>query len=304
MCWPCSWGKVDFSGFADVGLFALPQPMPFAPEFNLGAIVSVALIFLVSATETIGDTTALTMVGLNREVRERELSGSIACDGFVSTLSACFGCLPITSFSQNIGLVVMTKVVNRKAIATGAVIMILAAFLPVISVVFSSLPEAVLGGCTIMMFGNIIVSGFQMIARAGFSQRNIIIAALSLAVGIGFTQVGDLFAIFPELVQSVFAQNCVAVVFLVAIVANLVLAEGCSRRGGRGRCRRRSERCCRWRAGCGRGRRRALGAGAAAAAGSAVASETGATSDAARANGLSDTAGLTGEFDEEQPAKA
>ena len=216
-------GKVDFSGFADVGLFALPQPMPFAPEFNLGAIVSVALIFLVSATETIGDTTALTMVGLNREVRERELSGSIACDGFVSTLSACFGCLPITSFSQNIGLVVMTKVVNRKAIATGAVIMILAAFLPVISVVFSSLPEAVLGGCTIMMFGNIIVSGFQMIARAGFSQRNIIIAALSLAVGIGFTQVGDLFAIFPELVQSVFAQNCVAVVFLVAIVANLVL---------------------------------------------------------------------------------
>ena len=181
-------GKVDFSGFADVGLFALPQPMPFAPEFNLGAIVSVALIFLVSATETIGDTTALTMVGLNREVRERELSGSIACDGFVSTLSACFGCLPITSFSQNIGLVVMTKVVNRRAIATGAVIMVLAAFLPVISVVFSSLPEAVLGGCTIMMFGNIIVSGFQMIARAGFSQRNITIAALSLAVGIGFTQ--------------------------------------------------------------------------------------------------------------------
>ena len=216
-------GKVDFSGFANVGLFALPQPMPFAPEFNLGAIVSVALIFLVSATETIGDTTALTMVGLNREVRERELSGSIACDGFVSSLSACFGCLPITSFSQNIGLVVMTKVVNRKAIATGAVIMILAAFLPVISVVFSSLPEAVLGGCTIMMFGNIIVSGFQMIARAGFTQRNITIAALSLAVGIGFTQASALFAVFPGIVQSVFAQNCVAVVFLVAVVANLVL---------------------------------------------------------------------------------
>ena len=154
---------------------------------------------------------------------EKELSGSIACDGFVSSLSACFGCLPITSFSQNVGLVAMTKVVNRKAIATGAAIMILAAFLPVISAVFSSLPEAVLGGCTIMMFGNIIVSGFQMIARAGFTQRNILIAALSLAVGIGFTQVGDLFSVFPELVQSVFAENCVAVVFLVAVVANLVL---------------------------------------------------------------------------------
>ena len=297
-------GKVDFSGFANVGLFALPQPMPFAPEFNLGAIVSVALIFLVSATETIGDTTALTMVGLNREVRERELSGSIACDGFVSSLSACFGCLPITSFSQNIGLVVMTKVVNRKAIATGAVIMILAAFLPVISVVFSSLPEAVLGGCTIMMFGNIIVSGFQMIARAGFSQRNIIIAALSLAVGIGFTQVGDLFAIFPELVQSVFAQNCVAVVFLVAIVANLVLPKD-ARAGEGADAAADGVDAAATRAsaadGAGAG---ALGAGAAAAASSAMASETGATSDAARANGLSDTAGLTGEFDEEHPAKA
>ena len=216
-------GAVDFSGFQSMELFALPQLMPFTPEFNLGAIVSVTLIFLVSATETIGDTSALTMVGLNREVKEKELSGSIACDGFVSSLSACFGFLPITSFSQNVGLVAMTKVVNRKAIATGAVIMILAAFLPVISVIFASLPEAVLGGCTIMMFGNIIVSGFQMIARAGFSQRNILIAALSLAVGIGFTQVSALFANFPELIQSVFAQNCVAVVFLVAVVANLVL---------------------------------------------------------------------------------
>ena len=297
-------GKVDFSGFANVGLFALPQPMPFAPEFNLGAIVSVALIFLVSATETIGDTTALTMVGLNREVRERELSGSIACDGFVSSLSACFGCLPITSFSQNIGLVVMTKVVNRKAIATGAVIMILAAFLPVISVVFSSLPEAVLGGCTIMMFGNIIVSGFQMIARAGFSQRNIIIAALSLAVGIGFTQVGDLFAIFPELVQSVFAQNCVAVVFLVAIVANLVLPKDARAGEGADAAADGASAAADGALAADGASAGALGAGAAAAASSAMASETGATSDAARANGLSDTAGLTGEFDEEHPAKA
>ncbi len=216
-------GMVDFSGFANLQLFALPQFMPFTPEFNIGAIVSVTLIFLVSATETIGDTSALAMVGLNREVKEKELSGSIACDGFVSSISACFGCLPITSFSQNVGLVAMTKVVNRKAIATGAGILILAAFLPAISAVFSSLPEAVLGGCTIMMFGNIIVSGFQMIARAGFSQRNILIAALSLAVGIGFTQASALFAGFPQLIQDVFAQNCVAVVFLVAVVSNLVL---------------------------------------------------------------------------------
>lgn len=221
-------GAVDFSAFAEAEPFALPQIMPFAPEFNFAAIVSVTVIFLVSATETIGDTSAVSMVGLGRDVREKELSGSIACDGFVSSLSGCFGCIPVTSFSQNVGLVAMTKVVNRKAIASGAVIMILCAFVPVVSAVFRSLPEAVLGGCTIMMFGNIIVSGFQMIARAGFSQRNILIAALSLAIGIGFTQVSDIFVIFPELVRSVFADNCVAGVFLVAVVCNLVLPKDIS----------------------------------------------------------------------------
>lgn len=112
---------------------------------------------------------------------------------------------------------------HEKYNEVGAVVLVLAGFVPVVSLVFASLPEAVLGGCTIMMFGNIIVSGFQMIANAGFSQRNITIAALSLAVGIGFTQMGDIFAIFPELVQSVFADNCVAVVFVVAILASLLL---------------------------------------------------------------------------------
>ena len=216
-------GAVDFSSFSDIKLFAAPSIMPFAPEFDLGAIISVTLVFLVSATETLGDTTAVCQTGLNRNVTDKELSGSIAADGFVSAVSGCFGCMTITSFSQNVGLVAMTKVVNRKAIATGACIMILAAFCPVISALFSSLPEPVLGGCTIMMFGNIIVAGFQMIASAGFSQRNIVIAALSLAIGVGFTQVAEIFSCFPELVQSVFAQNCVAVVFLVAVVANLVL---------------------------------------------------------------------------------
>lgn len=192
-------------------------------EFNLNAIVSVTLIFLVSATETIGDTSALASSGLNRDVTVKETTGSIACDGFVSALSACFGCLPITSFSQNVGLVAMTKVVNRFAIATGAVIMILAGIFPIFGAVLATLPDSVLGGCTIMMFGTIVVSGIQMIGKCGFTQRNITIAALSLSVGIGFTQVPEIFAIFPQIVQNVFAQNCVAVVFLVAVILNLVL---------------------------------------------------------------------------------
>lgn len=215
-------GKVDFSIFAGVAPFSLPTFMPVMPELDLGAIVSITLIFLVSATETIGDTVALTSVAFRREPSDRELSGALAADGLVSTFSGCFGCSPVTSFSQNVGLIAMTKVVNRKAIATGAFVLVLAGFVPVVSKVFASLPEAVLGGCTIMMFGNIILSGFQMIASAGFTQRNITIAALSLAVGIGFTQMSDIFVNFPSLLQSVFATNSVAVVFVVAIVMSLV----------------------------------------------------------------------------------
>ena len=199
--------------------------MPFRMEFRPDAIVSVVLIFLVSATETIGDTSALAASGLGRDVTEKETSGSIACDGFISSLSSVFGCLPITSFSQNVGLVAMTKVVNRFTIATGAVIMILAGVFPMFGALLTTLPDAVLGGCTIMMFGTIVVSGLQMISKCGFSQRNTVIAALSLSIGLGFTQCADLFAIFPQMVQTVFAQNCVAVVFVVAIVLNLILPQ-------------------------------------------------------------------------------
>lgn len=216
-------GVVDFSALEGVKLVSLPRLLPYAPTFNLNAIISITLIFLVSATETIGDTSAMTSSALNREVTDSEISGSLACDGFVSTLSAVFGCLPITSFSQNVGLLAMTKVVNRFTIATGAGVMLLAGIFPAIGAVLATLPEAVLGGCTIMMFGNIVVSGLQMVAGCGFTQRNITITALSLGIGLGFTQVPDIFTVFPDILYTVFAENCVAVVFIVAIFLNLVI---------------------------------------------------------------------------------
>ena len=218
-------GMVDFSALQSTSVVALPSVLPFKPEFNMNAIVSVVLIFLVSATETIGDTSALATSGLDREASPKEISGSLTCDGFISALSSLFGCLPITSFSQNVGLVAMTKVVNRFTIATGAVIMIIAGIFPAFGALLATLPDAVLGGCTIMMFGSIVVSGLRMIGNCGYSQRNITIVALSLSTGIGFTQVPEIFAIFPQVVQNVFAQNCVAVVFLVAIILNLVLPQ-------------------------------------------------------------------------------
>lgn len=218
-------GLVDFSSLAGTSVIALPHLIAFKMEFHLNAIISVALIFLVSATETIGDTQALANSGLNRSATTKEISGSLACDGFISSLSSLFGCMPITSFSQNVGLVAMTKVVNRFTIATGALIMILAGIFPIFGAVLATLPDAVLGGCTIMMFGTIVVSGLQMIGKCGYSQRNITIVALSLSIGIGFTQVPELFSVFPKIIETVFAENCVAVVFLVAVILNLILPQ-------------------------------------------------------------------------------
>lgn len=218
-------GKVDLSLIFADGFISLPHIMPFKPEFNMGAIFSVCIIFLVSAAETIGDTSAVVSGGLGREITDREIAGALAGDGYGSTISALFGCPPVTSFSQNIGLINMTKVVNRFTIAIGAVCMILAGLLPPIGNFFATLPEAVLGGCTIMMFGTILFSGVEMLAKAGFNHRNTVITSLSLSVGIGFTASSEigLWNQFPEIIQSVFSTNVVAVVFVMAIVLNLLL---------------------------------------------------------------------------------
>lgn len=216
-------GVVDFSALQNTKVVSVPAFLPFKPEFNIGAILSFVVIYLVSATETIGDTTALASSALDRDVTDKELAGSIACDGFVSSIGGLFGCTPITSFSQNVGLVAMTKVVNRFTIGTGAIILIVAGIFPVFGALLTTVPQAVLGGCTIMMFGTIVVAGFQMLGKCGYTQRNTTIAALSLSVGLGFTQCSDMFKIFPQIVQSVFAQNCVSVVFVLSVILNLVL---------------------------------------------------------------------------------
>ena len=216
-------GMIDFSGLSGLSIVALPKLLPFTPEFNIGAILSVVAVYLVSATETIGDTSALCNSALKRDSKTQEMGAAVCCDGFVSSVSGLFGCTPITSFSQNVGLAAMSGVVNRFTIAMGAFIMIIGGIFPAIGYVLTTIPQSVLGGCTIMMFGSILFAGFGMMARTGFSQRNMVIVSLSLSVGLGFTSATGMFNIFPEIVRTVFADNCVAVVFLLAVILNLVL---------------------------------------------------------------------------------
>ncbi len=221
-------GMVDFGSMADtigqLGVVAVPRLFAYVPKFQIGAIFSFALVFIVSAVETIGDTTATCTGGLGRDITEKELSGSLCCDGFVSAISGgVFGCSPITSFSQNVGLISMTHVVNRYCIMFGALAMILGGLFPPVGAFFTTLPDCVLGGCTVIMFGSIMMSGVKMLQEAGLNNRSTLIAATSICLGVGVTEVDGFFDNLPAVFGAVFAGNMVAGVFVVGLIMELCL---------------------------------------------------------------------------------
>jgi uracil-xanthine permease len=224
---------VDFSGISDtineIGVFSLPKLVFFTdhkPIFDLGAFFTIAIIYLVSAAETTGATTAVCTGALGRDIKTEELQGSLAVDGFSSAISGCFGCLPLTSFSQNVGLVTMTGVINRFTIFTGALVLILASLFPPLGAFFNSLPQSVLGGCTVMMFGSIMYEGIKMLKNCEFDDRTMIIVSLSFCIGVGLTQTsGNFFAAFPSVIGDVFNGNAVAGVFVVSLLLSLLLPE-------------------------------------------------------------------------------
>ena len=167
---------------------------------------------------------AIAKGALDRDLKMEELQGSLAVDGFSSAISGCFGCLPLTSFSQNVGLVTMTGVINRFTILMGAIILILASLFPPLGAFFNSLPQAVLGGCTVMMFGSIMYEGVKMMKDCEFNNRTMIIVSLAFCVGVGLTQTdGNFFAAFPAAVGDIFNGNAVAGVFVVSLLLSLFL---------------------------------------------------------------------------------
>ena len=218
-------GKVDLSHLTESGWFALPKLLPYSPVFRLDAILSICIIYLVSATETMGDASALVSGTLHREITPEEMSGALTADGFGSALGGLLGITPVTSYSENVGLTIMTGVVNRNVARVGALIMVLCGLLPPIGQFVRTIPTPVIGGVLLMVIGQILVSGFQMIAEAGFTPRHKLIVSLSLAMGIGFTASTEagIWDAFPVAVQSIFAQNVVSVIFVIALIMNLLL---------------------------------------------------------------------------------
>ena len=218
--WVLNWDKV-----ANAGWFAVPEFMPVDIIFDMRAIIPVCIMFVVTAVETVGDISGVMEGGLEREATDKELAGGVICDGLGSSFAAIFGVLPNTSFSQNVGLVAMTKVVNRFALATGAVFLILCGLIPKLGALVSIMPQSVLGGAAVMMFSSIVVSGIQLITKEKLTPRNLTIVAVALGVGYGMGANPGILAHAPAAVKLIFGGSGIVPAALVAIILNIVLPQ-------------------------------------------------------------------------------
>lgn len=216
--WVLNWNKV-----AQASWIAIPELMPVKVVFDLRAIIPVMIMFIVTAVETVGDISGVMMGGLGREATDTELSGGVICDGVGSSLAAIFGVLPNTSFSQNVGLVAMTKVVNRFAIATGAIFLVLCGLIPKLGALVSIMPQSVLGGAAVMMFSSIVVSGIQLITKDPLTPRNLSIVSVALGVGYGMGANTAILAHAPQAVSLIFGGSGIVPAAFVAVLLNIIL---------------------------------------------------------------------------------
>ncbi len=218
-------GMVDFSSVGTSSWFALPEVMPFEIKFVPSACVSLAIVYVVNAVQTIGDLSSTTMGGMDRMPTDRELSGGIVGQGIMSIVGAFFGGLPTASYSQNVGIVTVNKVINRAVFTLAAGILLVAGLMPKFASLLTTIPQCVIGGATISVFATITMTGIRMITEGGFTPRKSSVVGLSVALGVGITQVSGCLAGegFPEWVNTVFGSSSVVVATIVAIILNLVL---------------------------------------------------------------------------------
>lgn len=216
-------GKIDFSSLSQAALLSVPVPFQLGFEFHMDAIIAMIFVYMVSTVETIGDTTGIASSGLGREASEKEIVGAVLADGIGSLVGAIFSVLPNTSFGQNVGIVAMTKIVNRFVIATGAFILIIAGIFPKVGALISLMPASVLGGASIVMFSMIVVSGIKLITTDKLSERNAMIVAVSLGLGLGVAYVPGFFDAFPESIQLIFGESKTVLPAILAVVLNIVL---------------------------------------------------------------------------------
>ena len=217
-------GMVNFGGVAKASWFQVPTVMPYGFEISLGAVIGVTLVSIVSAIETVGDTSATTKAGAGRDATDEEIAGATYADGLGTAVAAVFGGLPNTSFSQNVGIVGMTGIMSRHVVTIGGAILVICGLIPKIGAVVASMPLPVLGGGVIVMFGMVAAAGMNMLTEVKMSRRNMIIISVSLAVGLGLNLVPSAVQHLPGIWKTL-ATSAVAPTALLAVVLNLVLPE-------------------------------------------------------------------------------
>ncbi len=216
-------GLVDFSAVGQAGVFQVPMPMHFPIEFHPSAIVSLAIVYMVNAVQTIGDLSSTTIGGMDRMPTDKELRGGIIGQGVMSVVGALFGGLPTASYSQNVGIVTVNRVINRAVFAFAAIVLAVAGFVPKISSVLTTIPQSVIGGATVSVFAMITMTGVSMITSEKFDMRARTVVGLSVAMGVGISQVQGCLAGFPQWVTMVFGSSPVVVTAIMAIFLNLIL---------------------------------------------------------------------------------
>lgn len=215
-------GMVDTTAISEAAWFNIPKPMHFHLEFNIGAIINFAVLFIASGLETIGNTSGITIAAFDREATKEETSGAILADALGSTIAAIFNCLPNTAYGQNVGIVAMTRVVNKFCIATGAFILMLSGFIPKLGAIFSVIPNSVLGGSIITVFAMILINGLKLLGKAGFNERNILIMGITFAFGLGIANNPESVQGLPNILRFIL-KDAVVATCIVAIVANIII---------------------------------------------------------------------------------
>ena len=216
-------GMVSFDSVASAGWFAVAAPFHFGIAFNASASASLAIMYVVNCVQTIGDFTSTTKGGLDRLPTDEEIRGGIIAQGASSLVGAVFGGLPTASYSQNVGIVTVNRVVNKFVFTIAAVILAVAGFVPKFAALLTTIPQCVIGGATISVFATITMTGMGMITEGGFDTRSKTVVGLSVAMGVGVTQVSGCLAGFPSWVPTVLGSSSVVMSTLMAILLNLIL---------------------------------------------------------------------------------
>ena len=200
-----------------------PEPLHFGIKFDFASCVAIGLLFAINSIQAIGDFTATTVGGLDRDPTDRELQGGIIAYGASNILTALMGGLPTATYSQNVGIVTTNRVVNRTVFAMAGGFLLLAGVSPKFAALLTTIPQCVLGGATITVFSTIAMTGMKLIASQELTARNTTIVGLSAALGVGISQAADALSQFPESVTMIFGKSPVVIATLMAVLLNLIL---------------------------------------------------------------------------------